>query len=39
MNELHDVARKFVGAWRLVSVEGNDATFYFASDHPTGVIL
>jgi hypothetical protein len=34
-----DVAKKFAGAWRLVSVEGNDATFHFASDHPRGVII
>ncbi|MBV9340235.1 MAG: lipocalin-like domain-containing protein [Acidobacteria bacterium] len=29
---------KFVGAWRLVSVEGTDATFHFAYDHPTGIL-
>jgi hypothetical protein len=34
-----DVASKLVGAWRLVSVEGTDATFHFAFDHPTGVII
>jgi hypothetical protein len=34
-----DVAKKLVGAWRLVSVEGTDATFHFAYDHPTGVII
>lgn len=34
-----DVAQKLVGAWRLVSVEGNDATFHFPNDHPTGVII
>jgi len=34
----NDVAQKLVGAWRLVSVEGTDATFHFAFDHPTGII-
>jgi hypothetical protein len=35
----HDnAARKLVGAWRLVSVEGTDATLHFAFDHPTGII-
>jgi hypothetical protein len=34
-----DVAKKFVGAWRLVSIEGTDATFHFAYDHPTGVLI
>ena len=35
-----DIAsKKLVGAWRLVSVEGTDATFHFAYDHPTGVII
>src|ERR1035438_366817 len=34
-----DVAKKLVGAWRLVSVEGTDATFHFAYDHPTGIII
>jgi hypothetical protein len=34
----NDVAEKLVGAWRLVSVEGTDATFHFAFDHPTGII-
>lgn len=29
---------KLVGAWRLVSVEGTDATIHFAFDHPTGMI-
>jgi hypothetical protein len=32
-------AKKLVGAWRLVSVEGTDATFHFAFDHPTGIIM
>jgi hypothetical protein len=31
--------KKLVGAWRLVSVEGTDATFHFAFDHPTGIII
>jgi hypothetical protein len=30
--------KKLVGAWRLVSVEGTDATFHFPFDHPTGII-
>jgi hypothetical protein len=35
----HDKAvKKLVGAWRLVSVEGTDATFHFPFDHPTGII-
>jgi len=34
-----DVNKKLVGAWRLVSVEGTDATFHFAYDHPTGIIM
>ena len=34
-----NVAEKLIGAWRLVSVEGTDATFHFAYDHPTGVII
>lgn len=34
-----NVSAKLVGAWRLVSVEGTDATFHFAYDHPTGVII
>jgi|SRR5215469_2353503 len=31
--------KKLVGAWRLVSVEGTDATFHFAYDRPTGMII
>jgi len=30
---------KLVGAWRLISVEGTDATFHFAYDHPAGIII
>ena len=33
-----NAGQKLVGAWRLVSVEGTDATFHFAYDHPTGII-
>jgi hypothetical protein len=33
-----NAGNRFVGAWRLVSVEGTDATFHFAFDHPTGII-
>jgi hypothetical protein len=34
-----NAGKKFVGAWRLVSVEGTDATFHFVYDHPTGIII
>ncbi len=34
-----DTAKKLVGAWRLVAVDGTDATFHFAYDHPTGIII
>ena len=34
-----NTAKKLIGAWRLVSVEGTDATFHFAFDHPTGVLI
>ena len=34
-----DAGKKLVGAWRLVSVENTDATFHFAYDHPTGIII
>ena len=33
-----NAGKKLLGAWRLVSVEGTDATFHFAFDHPTGII-
>jgi Lipocalin-like domain len=33
------VTRKFIGAWRLVSVEGTNPTVHFAYDHPTGLII
>jgi hypothetical protein len=33
-----NAGKKLAGAWRLVSVEGTDATFHFAYDHPTGMI-
>ncbi len=33
-----NVGKKLIGAWRLVSVEGTDATFHRAYDHPTGII-
>ena len=32
-------AKKLVGTWRLVSVEGTDAIVHFAFDHPTGIIM
>jgi hypothetical protein len=34
-----DAGEKLVGAWRLISVEGTDATFHFAYAHPTGIII
>jgi Lipocalin-like domain len=34
-----DVAKKLLGAWRLISIEGTDPTFHFAYDHPTGLII
>ena len=34
-----NIAKKLIGAWRLVSVEGTDATFHFAFDHPTGILI
>ena len=34
-----EVTQKLIGAWRLVSVEGTDATFHLAYDHPTGLII
>jgi hypothetical protein len=34
-----EVIQKLIGAWRLVSVEGTDATFHLAYDHPTGLII
>ena len=33
-----NAGKKLAGAWRLVSVEGTDATFHVAYDHPTGMI-
>jgi hypothetical protein len=35
----NDVAGKFLGAWRLVSVEGNSPVRHVAYDHPTGLIM
>ena len=34
-----DLAKKFVGAWRLVSIEGNPPGRPFVYDHPTGLIM
>ena len=34
-----EVTRKFIGAWRLVSVEGTSPAFHFAYDHPTGLLI
>src|ERR1035441_2970749 len=33
-----NAGKKLIGSWLLVSVEGTDATFHFAYDHPTGII-
>jgi hypothetical protein len=33
------VTKNLLGAWRLVSVEGTDATRPLAYDHPTGIII
>jgi len=33
------VDQRFVGAWRLASVEGTDAVNHFAYDHPTGMLI
>ncbi len=38
LNRYHNAAKKLIGAWRLVSVEGTDAPFHFAYEHPTGII-
>jgi hypothetical protein len=37
--EQNEVGKKLLGAWRLVSVEGTSATFHYAYDHPTGIII
>ena len=34
-----NLAKKFIGAWRLVSVEGTDPTVHSEYDHPTGLII
>jgi hypothetical protein len=38
MSRRNDAGNSLVGAWRLVSVQGTDATFHFAYEHPTGII-
>jgi hypothetical protein len=35
----NSAGKKFVGTWRLVSVEGTDPTFHFSYDHPTGILI
>lgn len=35
----HKVDQRFVGAWRLASVEGTDAVNHYDFDHPTGIII
>ena len=34
-----DSAKRLVGAWRLVSVEGTSPVFNFVFDHPHGLII
>jgi hypothetical protein len=34
-----DVANRLLGAWRLVSVEGNSPVRHVPYDHPTGLIM
>jgi len=34
-----DPAKRLVGAWRLVSVEGTSPVFKFVFDHPHGIIV
>jgi Lipocalin-like domain len=34
-----DLSKKFVGAWRLVSIEGNPPGRRFVYDRPTGLIM
>jgi hypothetical protein len=36
---LDEVTKRLLGAWRLVSVEGTDATTHLAFDRPTGMIF
>src|SRR5215475_2417554 len=33
------IAQRFVGAWKLVSVEGEDPVFPLGYDHPSGMII
>jgi len=33
------IARRFVGAWKLVSVQGEDPVFPLGYDHPSGMII
>jgi hypothetical protein len=36
----HDpIANRFVGAWKLISVEGEDPVFPLGYDHPSGMII
>lgn len=36
----HDpIANRFVGAWKLISVEGEDPVFPMGYDHPSGMII
>lgn len=34
-----DLSKKFIGAWRLISIEGNPPGRPFVYDHPTGLIM
>jgi hypothetical protein len=33
------IAKRFIGAWKLVSVEGEDPVFPLGFDHPSGMII
>jgi len=33
------VAQRFIGAWKLISVEGEDPVFSLGYDHPSGMII
>ena len=33
------VAQRFIGAWKLISVEGEDPVFALGYDHPSGMII
>ncbi len=33
------IAKRFVGAWKLISIEGEDPGFPLGYDHPSGMII